>query len=278
LLERNLLKKIIAYCYKIKNIELATKILFYSLNEIFNNKSTKEEILYDVALYATNELKDYVVSEIIFKELIEEFSAQEDVILMRSYRSLGLIRYSLQNKEYHSEFEKYVFLLRKNRNFDQSLSPDDFNAALYYIVYLREQENILGALEICKLFVSFENKIGNKPPLDFLLIYFLYAQTSHLLNLREEALSYAKKTLALIDSNKLSKDMPIDHQGINTIHRELNKIVKHYSISQFIEDPFRKIGRNKLIKVRYVDGSVKEEKFKKLENDLRLNNCTLIEG
>lgn len=37
-------------------------------------------------------------------------------------------------------------------------------------------------------------------------------------------------------------------------------------------------GRNDMVKVQYMDGTVKEDKFKKLEDDLRTGRCVVVEG
>ncbi len=42
------------------------------------------------------------------------------------------------------------------------------------------------------------------------------------------------------------------------------------------ENPFKNIGRNELVQVRYADGTVKEGKFKRLEAELLAGNCELI--
>jgi len=41
------------------------------------------------------------------------------------------------------------------------------------------------------------------------------------------------------------------------------------------ENPFKNMSRNQVIKVKYPDGSIREGKFKRLEEDLRAGKCTL---
>ncbi|MFN0213808.1 MAG: hypothetical protein ACKVT2_06090, partial [Saprospiraceae bacterium] len=42
------------------------------------------------------------------------------------------------------------------------------------------------------------------------------------------------------------------------------------------ENPFKNISRNQIVKVKYQDGSVREGKFKRLEEELRSGKCTLV--
>jgi tetratricopeptide (TPR) repeat protein len=278
LFDRELMLKIIAYAYIIKDEQLVEKIFSYSAKDIFRNEANRLEFLYDVALYEAYQLKEFSASEAIFRQIFAALGEQEVDLLLRSYRSMGMVQYLGGNTDYHSALDKYLVLLKKRQNFNRPISRDDFNAAIYYIIYLREHRQITRALEICKLFESFENPAVETGQLEFVLIYFLHAQLSDILNDRDASLSYAKRTLSLIDSNRLSKDMPIDHQGISTIQRELNKIVKDNISIQLVEDPFWKIGRNQVVMVRYVDGTVKQDKFKRLESDLRMKICTLVDG
>ena len=43
------------------------------------------------------------------------------------------------------------------------------------------------------------------------------------------------------------------------------------------ENPYKHLGRNQPIRVRYTDGSIKEGKFKRLEADLLAGKCTLVD-
>jgi hypothetical protein len=42
------------------------------------------------------------------------------------------------------------------------------------------------------------------------------------------------------------------------------------------ENPYKNISRNKVVKVKYPDGSIREGKFKRLEEDLRAGKCELL--
>lgn len=42
------------------------------------------------------------------------------------------------------------------------------------------------------------------------------------------------------------------------------------------ENPLKNISRNEVVKVKYPDGSIREGKFKRLEEDLRAGKCELL--
>ncbi|MEL7223214.1 MAG: hypothetical protein AAGJ93_17950, partial [Bacteroidota bacterium] len=59
--------------------------------------------------------------------------------------------------------------------------------------------------------------------------------------------------------------------------RGLDQINNEYRVARTQEDPFKQLGRNQKISVKYSDGRVLENiKFKKVESDLRNGLCELL--
>ena len=86
---------------------------------------------------------------------------------------------------------------------------------------------------------------------------------------------YANKTLNLIGKSKKERTSFIDKKGLKTISEQMTQI-KSSSIER---KPFirgKKHGRNDKITVKYLDGKIKETKYKKIEADLLLDRCKII--
>ena len=88
----------------------------------------------------------------------------------------------------------------------------------------------------------------------------------------------ATKTNEVIKLSSLeTKSSMIDEKALKLIQEQMNDIVypkQTQQIRPYISN--KKYGRNEKIKVRYKNGKVIEDKFKKLEKDITSGNCVLI--
>ena len=69
------------------------------------------------------------------------------------------------------------------------------------------------------------------------------------------------------------KKLDVDDEKFS---EQLNKIKQSSLVTRPILNYNKKIGRNEKIKVRYKNGEIKEDKFKKLEADILANRCIMI--
>jgi hypothetical protein len=86
---------------------------------------------------------------------------------------------------------------------------------------------------------------------------------------------YAEKTISIIDTSKEKRTSMIDEKGLKYISNKMNQIIYSSTIKIPIVGA-KKYGRNDRLKVKYQDGLIKEDKYKKLEPDILAERCVII--
>ena len=110
---------------------------------------------------------------------------------------------------------------------------------------------------------------------EYVIIYYWYSSLYFSLKKREKAIEYANIAINIVDKSKNKRTSIIDEKGLKSIYEQLVQI-KTASINQKPIVKTKKYGRNDRVKVKYKDGNIQENKYKKLEADILAERCVII--
>lgn len=261
----NLLYLYLDFVFDDSNLTLFESLLEYSVKRLISS-SSKYEIIYKTVLKSSeNRLKllDYLLQ---FEQECEE------ELLINVYWELAYSN-SKNQKTYFEFFDKYLNLFSKTNR----LTANDIYLFALSIKLRYDKENFIEAI---KLFKIVEPRISNLNDenlrLESAIIYFWCAISYFRIKDRFNAKIYADTALKIIsESNKKYTSM-MDEKGLMAITDQLRQI----QISSTVNQPViasKKYGRNDRVKVRYSDGRITENKYKKIESDILAGRCVIVE-
>jgi chaperonin cofactor prefoldin len=240
---------------------LFKKLLNYSYKYIYNKEVSKSYIAYRSSKISKNS-----------KQILESLlGIKEEDILKLVYYDLAIIENenSVLFFEYFNKFKAIVKSIRAN----------DLYVYAIAIRKLFDENKIEDGIKLCTETIE-EVELVNDETLNFESI-IIYYWLSIFYNTKNDALNAkltATKTIEVIKLSSLeTKSSMIDEKALKLIQEQMNDIVYPKPIQQvrtFISK--KKYGRNEKIKVRYKNGKVIEDKFKRLEKDIISGNCVVI--
>ena len=261
----NLLHLYLNFVFDDSNLELFETLLDYSVKRLLP-AAHKYEIVYRTVLKSSeNRLKllDYLLR--FEQELDEEH-------LTNTYFQLAYYN-SKNQKKFFEFFDKYFVSLSKTNR----LNADDIYLFALGIRLHYEKENFVEAIKLFKLIEPRLSKIDDENlKLESIIIFYWCSASYFIIKDRINAKLYADSALKIIsESNKKHTSM-MDEKGLNIITNQLNQI----KISSTVNQPVistKKYGRNDKVKVKYSDGRVIENKYKKVESDILIGRCIVVE-
>ena len=136
-------------------------------------------------------------------------------------------------------------------------------------------------IEFCKTILDRIKSSGNEDlKFESIIIYYWLADLSYTMKDESGSLYYVNKTLEQIEKSSNRKTTLLDEKGLKTVSDHMIAIKNSYTNKKTkSHKPLvkgRKYRRNEKVKVKYSDGSVVEDKFKKLEKDITSNICELV--
>ena len=261
----NLLYSYLNFVFDDSNLELFERLLDYSVKSLLPT-AHKYEIVYRTVLKSSEKrlkLLDYLLR--FEQELDEEH-------LTNTYWQLAY-NSSKNQKKYFEFFDKYfVSLYKTNR-----LTADDIYLFALSIRLRYEKENFVEAIKLSKLIEPKLSNINDENlKLESAIIFYWCAVSYFMIKDRINAKLYADTALKIIsESNKKHTSM-MDEKGLTIIADQLSQI----KISSTVNQPIissKKYGRNDKVKVKYSDGRVIENKYKKIESDVLAGRCVIVE-
>lgn len=253
------------YFFSLENTELFEKLLEYSSEKLIQDKN-KLEITYNTSLISK------INRQTILNYILQNFEEIDIDVKLIIFRDLSLINF--QEINFENYFSKYlqVFKLVK------SIVYEDIYLFAISIKLSSDKRNILQGLQLCDTIINrIENsEINNELKFDSVIIYYWYANLFFSNKERVQAIKYADYTLKLIKESDNLKTTLLDEAGLKYISEQLNKIKQSSVVTNPVYNQNKKFGRNERIKVRYLNGVVREDKFKKLEADILANRCIMI--
>jgi tetratricopeptide (TPR) repeat protein len=246
-----------------------------SLN-VFGEKEISEH-LYDLALFSINENNDWSKALKILEYLYSKLSAENFKISDEiKYQILKLLAFSSRPKESTKIHLEYISIFEKVQ-----LSPIDyldFEIFANLVFTLVERHKYSEALKYVYIINSVKTHVSENLLINYLVIGHLELNIYFYLNERIKAIGKAKEILRLAEDEeiKLQKSNLLGDTGLEIIKQNAESILRP---TARVQSPIRRsksYGRNEIIKVRYKDGTIIETKFKKVETDLKNEECFIL--
>jgi TolA-binding protein len=225
---------------------------------------------FDELYTVCNQKRSSDAATVFLRDIIEEFddnpAAQESVL---SATTILIVR----NKDY-SYSRRYIELIT-NRDPDLPLDETDYVAVGYITSHFLQRDEVKGLELLDRLPLQLRAASAQKR--------FGYAFASYFEMLRKERLgridSAIKDAHELID---LLSDPQAEASGLtpdvrSAMEKNTRSLLRRYEPKARVVNPYKGIGRNTIVLVRYTDGREVRAKFKSVQRDLVLEACELVE-
>jgi len=251
--------------FQSSNLALFNEIINYAEIHIFNNEKNKFRLIYEAShLSNTNqiELLNYILNSQYEIEELLHFKVLKDLSILNSS----------EYKKFFKYFNEYKEAFKNRENIDSS----DILLFALAIKHESDLKNIDEGLKICNLIsTKLKNITDEELIFESLIIYYWYATLYFSMQNKEKSILYANKTIEIINESKKERTSAIDEKGLKNISKQMTQIVD----SWIARVPFiskKKYGRNDIVKVKYLDGMIKETKYKRVEADIFAERCDFI--
>ncbi len=281
--QENLLKYM-NFVFNYSDLNIFEKFLNYLEIYLLDKSENKFEIIYELSrIYEENKV-DYL------NYILEHDKDVNNILLLKVFRDLALST-KKNTLDFLKYFDEYLDIFKKEKP-----KPIDKDILLFALTISELSRRSLGAkephrqelfdhgLELCSLMEKRMENIEDEGLLfESLIIYYWHASIYFNINdqkksstNRKKILFYCDKTLKIINTSKREKTSMIDEEGLKLISKQMIDMKDSYKIRVPIVNKTKQ-GRNKIVKVEYIDGTIKEGKYKKFVADIIEERCKIIE-
>tara|TARA_B110000967_G_C18892917_1_gene568587 strand:- start:108 stop:2651 length:2544 start_codon:yes stop_codon:yes gene_type:complete len=251
----------LGYLFDKDDISLYNKLLKYSYKYLYNKEVSKSLISYR-ASKASNNPKEILGSLLDIKEKDILKLVYFDLAITENENSIVFFEY----------FNKFKTLVNR-------ISANDLYVYAIAIRKLFDSKKIEDGIKLCTETIKEVEKVNDEVlNYESIIIYYWLSTFYDAKNDVVNAKITATKTIEVIKFSGLeNKSSMIDEKALKLIQEQMNDIIfpKPAQRTQpFISN--KKFGRNERIKVRYKNGKIIEDKFKKLEKDITSGDCVVI--
>jgi tetratricopeptide (TPR) repeat protein len=234
--------------------------------------------LYDLVIFSVRANLDWKQTMKLLNETYEfinkpEYEADKE----EKYYLLKLLAYFSDVRTSQAKQIEYISMFEKERL--DTVDYMDMEIFTNTIFALSEKKKYQEALRYAKLINSFRETVAESDLINFLVIYHLELNLlfKHV-NDRNLAIRKAEDIISLANDVRVAKQKSnlVSDDSVEIIRQNaesvLRPIVKN-TIPIRVEKTFR---RNEVVKVRYKDGTILEAKYKKVEKDIELGSCFIL--
>lgn len=269
----------------LSEFELQTEfenLIQYSLNSLYSNKLKEYELIHKIAVYSVNN-GNLNAGNHLFNKLLT-YTELELKIQKDCHQIIGLIYHNKPNASqsiFH--LENYIRLFNENNNFNEQIQLVDFNAFINIIDHYqrtKKYRELFNTASIIERYIddslSYENKANSAVIFFYILDYYTFIGNI------PQATLYGEKVLSLISEVKpvLNELSYVDKKGLDNIEKQTKSMLLGLNRVKPIV-PFkveREPGRNEYVKVKYKNGSIVTLKYKKVIDDIRKGECSLVKN
>ena len=249
----------------------SNRILFdefigYSVDSIYGGTKNKYEVLYNSMKNDSSNMGD------VLNYLLENKDSLDSSLLLNIYRALAFLE-SENEYLFFKKFNEYWNIFKENT---APIKIDDIYLVSIAIKFYDDSNAINNGIFLCDFIDGKLSNLNNEDlKLESLMIYYWYARLYFSLGNKQKSIFYAKKTISIIDTSKRKRTSIIDENGLKYISNLMNQIINSSTIKISLVGT-KKYGRNDRLTVKYQDGLIKEDKYKKLEPDILAERCVII--
>jgi tetratricopeptide (TPR) repeat protein len=233
--------------------------------------------LYELAIYCINENTDWDTAIKILDNVYSKFN-EGDFIIEKSvkYQILKLLAYSSRPKESIKKHLEYISLFENER-----IDPIDyFDLEIFanLVFTLVDKQKYSEALKFVNIINSVKQYVSEDLLINYLVIGHLELNIYFYLNDRLKAIRKAEEIIQMADDKKIKhqKSNLLGDTGLEIIKQNAESILRPLARVQTPLRRSKSYGRNEIVKVRYKDGTIIETKFKKVELDLKNEDCFIL--
>jgi tetratricopeptide (TPR) repeat protein len=221
------------------------------------------------ALYALGAQQAPDGAMVFLRDIVAKFSenaaAQESV-----FEAITIL--IIRNREY-SYADRYVDMIA-TRDPGLPLNDSDYVAVGYITSHFLRQDNIkqiesLDRLPLQLRTASAQNRFGYS-----FACYFEMLRQERLGRI-ENATNNAKELIELLSGSQ-EESGGLTPEVQSTMEEQAKSLLRRYAPKVRAANPYKGIGRNTIVRVRYTDGREIASKFKLVQRDLVLGSCELI--
>ncbi len=251
----------------------------YSILKLYKEEKNESDLWLELAIFCFRNKEfdsgEYLIDRILNKDI-------DDYLRLRCYRVLGIM-YNNQ-KKYKlavSYLDKYVNLFDSNKNFNNELMINDFDAFMVLIHYYYRLKEFDKGFHYSLLFEKYFNEnLSPENKANSLIVYFYIMDFYRYSGDTIKSHIYGDKIISIVAEVRPVSDnfSYIDKKTIDSIEeqtilyiRNIKPLRQEQSV-KLIREP----GRNEIIKVRYRDGKEMLIKYKKVSGDIRTGKCFII--
>ena len=255
----------IDWVFNNNDLTLFNEIIEYAEENLFQNTKNKLDIIYELSEIETNNQKEYL-------HILNNTEEITKSLHIRVLKDLSLF-YVDNSYKFLKYFDEYLEL------FNQEYKKINSKDILLFALAIKEnsdKKNFTLGLKLCEIIEEKITNIEDKElEFEFLIIYYWKALIYFDLNNREKSLFYCNKTLFLINDSGRNKTSVLDEEGLKGVIKLMNDIKDSYKKRKpLIRN--KKYGRNEIVKVEYLDGTIRQGKYKKLESDILAERCKIL--
>lgn len=237
------------------------------------------DTLYNVALFGIKERVSIEAS----RELLKNISINIDNPVYKLdnetiYNVLKVNAYYSKKEDAFLNLKQYV--VGFNYNDLTEIDFIDIRNFANYLYYLINKKNYKEALESLSKIIDAKEKLPEEHMVDFLVILNMALNLYSIISNYSKSVEIANEILYIIENNtdRLNGGYIVMENEINIIKSNAKYILdSKYQITEPIKAP-KRIGRNDIIEVKYKDGRMIKDKYKRLNSDISLGLCVIIEN
>lgn len=267
-----LFQKIIITAFEI-NIEKFEILFEYYQSKIYKAKGV-DQLLLELAISCLIDKRETTI-DILKYSYSKYISNPIPLNNTHQYQTIKYLAYLVKanNNALFSEAYLHSFELKRQEPIDNL----DFDIVSNTIIELHKRKEVSIATKYLNLFYSLKLEVSEEFQINYLLLKHLDLQIKRLEGNSIGANNLAKEILKDIENKQYKNlsDNLLGEKGLDDIkERAYNYLYPNIKRIPIISEKL--YGRNDRIKVRYNDGRVIENKFKKLENDIINKLCKII--
>lgn len=234
-------------------------------------------LLYDLGFIAINKKNEYELALSIYNEI---YNRKNDINYgitdIDFYSSLRLLAYFKTPSNDFKIVNEYItnFCNQKDKVID-FIDIENFANYIYWFLEKKRYDEALINIEIIK---SFKKDVNEEYLINYLVIYNLELNINISISNELKIKETANQILDMANDPKICKYQSniLGKEGLSIIKANAESVLKpkfQKGNPIIIE---KKIGRNQYVKVKYKDGTIKELKYKKVEDDLINELCEIL--
>jgi tetratricopeptide (TPR) repeat protein len=246
------------------------QLLDYTSTRLLNSTKSRVEILYEMATSSEKrEISLSIFDQLVKRENLDGFEYGLDVIRHRALTEHPKGPYFIEIFErYRDKFKNKI---------DHVIQVDDISIFAFGIRHYSNVRDIDTALQLCDEIISRTKGASPEIRYESLIIYYWYANLYYTNKEFAQAKYYADITVQIIETSQGVKNSLLDEKGIKFIEGQLAQIrIGSNELKPFVRSQ-KKYNRNDRVKVRYLDTTVREGKYKSFEADLIAERCQILE-